>query len=172
MPPKAKATKKQKPRKSQVAAAPPMVQQPAPPVQQQPQAAPAPAPAVEAEAAMGRVTVKYNIYKNEYPTRDGALTMEALDEELAISFGFPGAFVARLRPVDGERVFTCSPPGTAGLFENLPDGDYVLEVDEDPAEAVASVAVVAVARPALRLEVAIAAPAAPALGARARLDFL
>lgn len=97
---------------------------------------------------MGRVTVKYNIYKNEYPTRDGALTMEALDEELAISFGFPGAFVARLRPVDGERVFTCSPPGTAGLFENLPDGDYVLEVDEDPAEAVASVAVVAVARPA------------------------
>ena len=62
-------------------------------------------------------------------------------------FGFPGAFVARLRAVEGAAVVEGAPPGLAGRFEGLADGAYVLEVDEDPAEAVASVAVVAAAAP-------------------------
>ena len=102
MPPKTKAatTKKKKVKKTQVAVAP---SEEKPPKAAAQSTAQAETPR-DAEPASGRVTVKYNIYDNEYATAGGVLTMEALDDELAISFGFPGAFVARLRAVDGDAV--------------------------------------------------------------------
>ena len=67
--------------------------------------------------------------------------METLDDEMCISFAFPGAFRARLLR-DGA-VVEADASGLAGVFRGLAAGAYTLEVDEDDEQAVAAVAYVA-----------------------------
>jgi hypothetical protein len=91
----------------------------------------------------GRVTVKYNVEEGEYHTTDGVLTMREIDEDLAISFAFSGAFRARLKSNEFGHVLVASPTGIDGIFEGVFRGGYTLEIDEDPVVPVASVAYVA-----------------------------
>lgn len=62
-----------------------------------PAAAP-PTPPPPAEPVVGSVTVRYNHYKNAFPTVDGVLLFSAVDEEFCISFVFKGNFKISLRP--------------------------------------------------------------------------
>ena len=95
----------------------------------------------------GRVTVKYNVEEGEYHTTDGVLSMREIDEDLAISFAFSGAFRARLKSNEFGHVLVASPTGIDGIFEGVFRGGYTLEIDEDPvvpiADSVAYVAPVA-----------------------------
>ena len=95
----------------------------------------------------GRVTVKYNVEEGEYHTTDGVLSMREIDEDLAISFAFSGAFRARLKSNEFGHVLVASPTGIDGIFEGVFRGEYTLEIDEDPvipvADSVAYVAPVA-----------------------------
>ena len=59
----------------------------------------------------GRVTVKYNVEEGEYHTTDGVLSMREIDEDLAISFAFSGAFRARLKSNEFGHVLVASPTG-------------------------------------------------------------
>ena len=139
------AKKKKAPKKKQVAPAPETT-----PAAAAATATTAPAPAVPVEErtaaptapeVRGKIRVKYSIYDNEYETTDGAVTMEALDDELAISFAFPGEFRATLRRADGAAVVEGAGVGLATTFRGCDDGAaYVLEVEEDPARAVDGVA--------------------------------
>ena len=92
----------------------------------------------------GRVTVKYNVEEGEYHTTDGVLSMREIDEDLAISFAFSGAFRARLKSNEFGHVLVASPTGIDGIFEGVFRGGYTLEIDEDPVVPIAdSVAYVA-----------------------------
>ena len=92
----------------------------------------------------GRVTVKYNVEEGEYHTTDGVLSMREIDEDLAISFAFSGAFRARLKSNEFGHVLVASPTGIDGLFEGVFRGGYTLEIDEDPVVPIAdSIAYVA-----------------------------
>jgi hypothetical protein len=95
----------------------------------------------------GRVKVKYNVEEGEYHTTDGVLSMREIDEDLAISFAFSGAFRARLKSNEFGHVLVASPTGIDGIFEGVFRGEYTLEIDEDPvipvADSVAYVAPVA-----------------------------
>ena len=92
----------------------------------------------------GRVTVKYNVEEGEYHTTDGVLSMREIDEDLAISFAFSGAFRARLKSNEFGHVLMASPTGIDGIFEGVFRGGYTLEIDEDPVVPIAdSVAYVA-----------------------------
>ena len=84
--------------------------------------------------APGWVTISYQLSKTEHTTRDGKLEMARLDEAaaLGVCFAYPGAFRARLRAALGGTVVEATPPGIDGIFENLSDGEYVLEVEKDP----------------------------------------
>lgn len=132
------AKRKKAPKKKQVAPAPETT--PAAAAVEETTAAPT-APEVR-----GKIRVKYSIYDNEYETTDGAVTMEALDDELAISFAFPGKFRATLRRADGAAVES-EGIGLATTFRGCEDAAYVLEVEEDPARAVDGVAYKAPAAP-------------------------
>ena len=85
----------------------------------------------------GRVTVKYNVEEGEYHTTDGVLSMREIDEDLAISFAFSGAFRARLKSNEFGHVLVASPTGIDGIFEGVFRGGYTLEIDEDPVVLVA-----------------------------------
>jgi len=92
----------------------------------------------------GRVTVKYNLEEGEYHTTDGVLSMREIDEDLAISFAFSGAFRARLKSNEFGHVLMASPTGIDGIFEGVFRGGYTLEIDEDPVVPIAdSIAYVA-----------------------------
>ena len=73
--------------------------------------------------------------------------MREIDEDLAISFAFSGAFRARLKSNEFGHVLVASPTGIDGIFEGVFRGGYTLEIDEDPvipvADSVAYVAPVA-----------------------------
>ena len=84
--------------------------------------------------APGWVTITYQLSKTEHTTRDGKLEMARLENEaaLGVNLAYPGAFRARLRAALGGTVVEATPPGIDGVFENLSDGEYVLEVEKDP----------------------------------------
>ena len=84
--------------------------------------------------APGWVTITYQLSKTEHTTRDGKLEMARLETEaaLGVSFAYTGAFRARLRAALGGTVIEATPPGIDGVFENLSDGEYLLEVEKDP----------------------------------------
>ena len=84
--------------------------------------------------APGWVTISYQLSKTEHTTRDGKLEMARLENEaaLGVSFAYTGAFRARLRAALGGTVIEATPPGIDGVFENLSDGEYLLEVEKDP----------------------------------------
>ena len=84
--------------------------------------------------APGWVTITYQLSKTEHTTRDGKLEMARLEHEaaLGVNLAYPGAFRARLRAALGGTVVEATPPGIDGVFENLSDGEYVLEVEKDP----------------------------------------
>ena len=87
-----------------------------------------------APEAPGWVTITYQLSKTEHTTRDGKLEMARLENEaaLGVNLAYPGAFRARLRAALGGAVIEATPPGIDGVFENLSDGEYVLEVEKDP----------------------------------------
>ena len=85
----------------------------------------------------GRVTVKYNVEEGEYHTTDGVLSMREIDEDLAISFAFSGAFRARLKSNEFGHVLVASPTGIDGIFQGVFRGGYTLEIDEDPVVPIA-----------------------------------
>ena len=89
---------------------------------------------VSVDNSPGWVTVTYQLSKTNHTTRDGALEVARLDEEaaLGVSFAYPGAFRARLRANNGGQVVEATPPGADGVFHNLSDGEYLLEVEKDP----------------------------------------
>ena len=60
-----------------------------------------------------------------------------IDEDLAISFAFSGAFRARLKSNEFGHVLVASPTGIDGLFEGVFRGGYTYEIDEDPLVPVA-----------------------------------
>ena len=84
--------------------------------------------------APGWVTISYQLSKTEHTTRDGKLELARLENEaaLGVSFAYTGAFRARLRAALGGTVIEATPPGIDGVFENLSDGEYLLEVEKDP----------------------------------------
>ena len=89
-------------------------------------------------------TSSTQVEEGEYHTTDGVLTMREIDEDLAISFAFSGAFRARLKSNEFGHVLVASPTGIDGVFEGVFRGGYTLEIDEDPVIPVAdSVAYVA-----------------------------
>ena len=70
--------------------------------------------------------------------------MREIDEDLAISFAFSGAFRARLKSNEFGHVLVASPTGIDGIFEGVFRGGYTLEIDEDPVVPIAdSIAYVA-----------------------------
>ena len=147
MPPKKKTTPKKKvsaSTKKVVPLAEPMpiaaAEEPAAPIAAAPTPAePTVACARERPAEPVTCTVKYTVTTTVVEaTPDGVLSMEAIDEELAISFAFPGAFVARLRR--GDAVIPGEGAGLATVFRNVTPGEYVLEVDEDAEHAIEAVA--------------------------------
>ena len=87
-----------------------------------------------APEAPGWVTITYQLSKTEHTTRDGKLEMARLENEaaLGVNLAYPGAFRARLRAALGGAVIEATPPGIDGIFSNLSDGEYVLEVEKDP----------------------------------------
>ena len=87
-----------------------------------------------APEAPGWVTISYQLSRTEHTTRDGKLEMARLENEaaLGVSFTYTGAFRARLRAANGGTVIEATPPGIDGIFENLSDGEYLLEVEKDP----------------------------------------
>ena len=84
--------------------------------------------------APGWVTISYQLSKTEHTTRDGKLELARLENEaaLGVCFAYTGAFRARLRAALGGTVIEATPPGIDGVFENLSDGEYLLEVEKDP----------------------------------------
>jgi hypothetical protein len=70
--------------------------------------------------------------------------MREIDEDLAISFAFSGAFRARLKSNEFGHVLVASPTGIDGIFEGVFRGGYTLEIDDDPVVPIAdSIAYVA-----------------------------
>ena len=87
-----------------------------------------------APEAPGWVTITYQLSKTEHTTRDGKLEMARLENEaaLGVNLAYPGAFRARLRAALGGAVIEATPPGIDGVFNDLSDGEYILEVEKDP----------------------------------------
>ena len=89
-------------------------------------------------------TSSTQVEEGEYHTTDGVLSMREIDEDLAISFAFSGAFRARLKSNEFGHVLAASPTGIDGIFEGVFRGGYTLEIDEDPVVPIAdSIAYVA-----------------------------
>ena len=56
-------------------------------------------------------TPSTQVEEGEYHTTDGVLSMREIDEDLAISFAFSGAFRARLKSNEFGHVLVASPTG-------------------------------------------------------------
>ena len=82
-------------------------------------------------------TLSTQVEEGEYHTTDGVLSMREIDEDLAISFAFSGAFRARLKSNEFGHVLVASPTGIDGIFQGVFRGGYTLEIDEDPVVPIA-----------------------------------
>jgi hypothetical protein len=115
-----------------------------------------PAPPASPGANDGMVTVRFNHYKPAFPISGGRLPASAVDEELSLSFAYPGCrLVLHAGSLDGAEVRVAAAAGSKGaapppppptaisdtLWEGLVPGEtYWVRVVEDAAEAAASAA--------------------------------